>query len=179
MAGFRLPNILPEIPDQPIGITYLGTPIWSSLIFKETKIENPDVDPSESESIQELELVSVVMTVEKRKQVIVTKVTNRVGDVKEFISDGDYQVRVQGAIVSQGIATAPRQEAELLDAHLSLGQTLEVASSFLDIFGIESVVILDYSISEVPEYSNQYDFSINMVSDQPIELEVKREEANQ
>lgn len=178
MPAFNVPfQFAPNIPDFPIGITYLGTPIFSSLIFNEARVlDDPNTVVSESEIIPAIDLITVIMSVNKRKNVVTTSVQNRVGDVKEYISDGDYQIKVSGALVDPIGLSAPKNEAILLDRHLSLGQSLEVSGKFLETFGIETVVILDYSIEEVLATRNEYRFSINMVSDIPIELEIQREE---
>lgn len=174
MPLFR-PLIFREDGDIPIGFTYLGTEIFSSLVFKEVKIEDPDVDPSEFETLAEIDLITVILSVSERKNVVSTQVQGRRGEVKEYISGGDFTIRVRGSIVGEQRGVAPYDQAALLSAHLTLGQSLEVAGNFLDVFDITTVVIMDYDISEVLGSRNQFDFTINMVSDTPIELEVSRE----
>lgn len=176
MAGFGIPPIVPDIPDFPIGITYLGTPVYSSLIFNTAKIvDDPSTEIIEAQVIPLLNLETVLFKVSKRKNIVLTEVQNRVGTVKEYISDADYEISVSGAIVDPIGLSAPTNAAILLDRHLSLGQPLEVASSFLNTFEINTVVVLDYNINEIAGMRNQYDFNIKMISDTPIELEVKNE----
>lgn len=180
IPSFKNPLVIPNIPDIPIGITYLGTPIFSSLIFGAVKVlDNPDTPAAEAEIIPQIDLITVLLSINKRKNVVMTEVQGRVGTVKEYISDGDYQIRVSGALVEPTGISAPRNEAILLDRHLSLGQSLEVSGKFLDLFNINSVVILDYDIAEIIGMRGQFNFTINMISDTPIELEVQREETSQ
>jgi hypothetical protein len=161
MAGI-IPFIVGEDSDEVTATTYLGTPVFSSFVFSEVQ----------EEGLTELDLQTVLISVDKTKNVIETPVQNRAGSVKEYISDGDYRINLSGALVSKERTVAPVEDAELLDRFCSLGQALEVGSTFLQIFDVLSVVVLDYTISERRGTRNTYDFKINMVSDNPIELDL-------
>ena len=177
MAG-AIPFIVGEDRDEVLATTYLGTDVFSSLIFSETTIlDADDIPEDETDTLPDLDLQNVVMRVSKQKNIVETEVTNRVGTVKEYISDSDYSISVQGVLVSEERTVAPAETAKTLDTFLSLGQSLEVASTFLQIFDIFTIVVMDYTISERATARNTYDFRIEMKSDIPIELEVGQEQS--
>lgn len=171
-----IPFIIGDESDEVLATSYLGTPFFSTLIFDETKIlDDPDVKAEEAETIDRLELGTVLMTINKSKNIVKTEVQGRVGTVKEYISDGDYTIRVQGQLTTPSRSKAPVELATQLNRFLSLGQSLEVAGKFLEIFDIETIVIISYSIAEKEGTRNEYDFSINMESEEPIELTIGNE----
>lgn len=173
-----IPFIQQEPRDEVLARTYLETDVFSSLIFEETTDRSdPNVPEDEADRLPELELQTVIMRVSKSKNIIQTEVTNRPGTVKEYINDGDYTISVNGQITTEQRTVAPQETAFSLDSFLSLGQTLEVSSTFLLVFGITNVVVVDYSIAERQGARNTYDFTINMMSDEPIELEIGEDQS--
>ena len=166
MAQF-IPFIQDEPRDDDSERSFLDNPVFSSLIF----------DKIDEENLTELDLQTVILSVSKSKNIIQTEVTNRPGTVKEYINDGDYSISVRGQITSEQRTVAPQDTAFALDSFLSLGQSLEVSSTFLLTFQITTVVVLDYSISEREGTRNTYDFTIDMISDNPIELIIGEEQS--
>lgn len=182
-----IPFIQREPSDSVQGRTSgTNNEFYSSLVFLKTKILDEDEIPAGSSDTVEdtrntegnFELPTVLMSISKSKNIVRTEVQGRVGTVKEYISDGDYQIRVSGSLTTDNLTVAPREEYKLLDRFLSLGQSLEVAGSFLVDIDILTVVIIDYDISEVVGTRNQYDFRITMESDDPIELVIQEGEAS-
>jgi hypothetical protein len=166
-----IPPVVPEGRDLALETSYLGTDIFSTLIFKKTKIERQaDRDATLYEELPQIELESVILNVSKNKKVVVTEVQGRAGSVKEYISDGDYKITCRGVINTEQRSVAPVDKAEELGLMLSIGQSLEVAGGFLEIFNIHTVVVMDFGIDEMLGYRNQYSVKITMQSDTPIEL---------
>lgn len=153
-----------DIPeDQIISTSYLGTPIYSNLIFE----ANPDTPENEP-----FVMNSVVMAISKTKSIVQTAIQGRPGTVKEYINEGDFSIGVRGKIVSENQLVAPEAEVIALKNLLNLPSTLEVSSFFLQYFDIVTVVVQDYQIAEVPGSRNEFDFFLNMISDTPIELQL-------
>ena len=149
--------------DQIVATTYLGTPVYSNLIFE----ANPDTPENEA-----ITLNSVIMAVSKTKNIVQTAIQGRVGTVKEYISEGDYSIGVRGKIVGEDQLIAPEDQIVALKNVLNLASTLEVSSFFLQYFDIATVVVEDYQIAEVPGSRNEFDLFIQMISDTPIELQI-------
>lgn len=157
-----VPNIPDSEPrDQPIATSYLGTPILSNLVFM------ADADTPEN---QDLVINTVLFEVDIVKNVVMTPLTGRDGTVKEYINRDDYQILIQGMIVSEYAEVFPRDEVTALNNLFNLPKSLAIASEFLQIFPIHNIVILHAKIAQQMGYRNQVPFFITAVSDVPIEL---------
>lgn len=172
IANF-LPNIEPEPSDKEDSTSYLGTPIYSSLIFKAISGKDlnnlaPDVRDVVS---QPLELTEILLTINQSKNIKRTALNGRNGTVKEYISDGDYSITIEGKIVSEYANVFPKQEESELNAFFSVPQSLEIASNHLSIFGITNIVINDFSFHEMEGFRNQIAFRVLAWSDTEFKIE--------
>lgn len=191
MSGFRLPTIptaplltvahaaikrykiTPEDQDEPEFTSYLSTPVWSNLIFSPEGVDvgfPTTIDPDAGK--EQLRIDTVLFTVEMPKNIVKTAIQGRNGTVKEYISNGDYMVNIKGAIVSPFPLVFPREDVDLLIRYCQLNTQIPVISFFLDLFGITSVVIERYVISEKLGSRNEVPFEIDAVSDRPLEFQL-------
>jgi len=134
----------------------LGSPVFSDL---ELYIEDED----------RLYLQDVLFTVNMTKNIVTTAVNGKKGTVKEYVSDGDYSVHIQGLIVSDDYSY-PRSDVATLKKLLSHNESLKVLSPFLEIWGIYELAVSSYSIPQKVGFQNTQAFDITALSDQPIEL---------
>lgn len=117
----------------------------------------------------------VVIAVNHTKQIVKTTIQGRDGTVKEYISLDDYQINVRGVIVDKNPNRRDNERIELLKSFCDLNTQIKVASKWLTLFGITSVVISDYSISQQAG-TRQVAFSLNLLSDEDIELQLTEEQ---
>ena len=157
-------EITPDPSDNAIKTSYLGTPIYSNLIFD----AEPDTPENES-----LEFDTVLMEVSMSKNIVKTPIQGRNGTVKEYISDGDYLVAIRGEIVSEYPNVYPKDIVNALINLCQVKHQLAVSSFFLQLFSVSSIVIERYTISEKLGSRNSVPFSIEAYSDEPIELQLK------
>ena len=134
----------------------LGTPVFADL---ELYIEDGD----------RLYLQDILITINQSKNIVTTQINDRKGTVKEYISEGDYNVQIQGLIVSDDYSY-PRADVETLRELLTADVALKVISPFLEIWGIYELVVTDFNIPQQPGMQNTQAFSITALSDEPIEL---------
>lgn len=126
-----------------------------------------------------IELEECVISVNQEKNIVITTLQGTNGTIKEYISDGDYQISVKTAISSyeptqQQEATLeyPKDRIQEFTELLQKPQTLSVQSDFLNIFGITSVVVTGFSL-EQETHTNRQTFHIEMLSDLPYEIKLK------
>lgn len=137
--------------------SYLGTPVFADVAFpREGK---PDF-------VLETVLVDVAM----RKNIITTVVQGKPGTVKEYISDGDYDVRIRGILVSQGNSQYPADQVRDLHQVLQRSEAIPVVADYLRFFDIYNLVVTGYNFSQVEGYQNIQMFEITCISDMPEEL---------
>jgi len=112
---------------------------------------------------------SLLMTVSMAKNVITTPIQGKSGTFKEYVSDGDFEIQVNGMLINKD-NTYPELTVETLTNIFSIPDSLQVTSEFLGHFGIDEVVIVDFNFPQQEGFRNQQLFSCKMISDTPIEL---------
>lgn len=165
-----------EIADKK---SYLGTPVFSNLEIPAGRYETDKGDVIEFEGIR---LDTVLFDITLEKNIVRTPINGLNGTVKQFISDGDYQIGVQGIITGGSTQTesggfhsymslhVPEEEIRKINAILKVPQEIEVISEFLDFFDISTVVIQGGGIAQKEGSRDTLFFNCGMLSDTPIEL---------
>lgn len=158
--------------DEPEKTSLFGTPVYSNL-----QILPFSYDTLDGENIQisnGITIDTVIFNVTQTKNIVKTPIQGRNGTVKEYISDGDFQIEISGAIVSPG-RTYPQTEVneliEILKAPIAIPSD-SLISEYLNWFGIHSIVVENYDFPQTEGTRNQQEFRISAVSDIPVELEI-------
>ena len=173
----NLNNFLTKQQEEPAdakeSTSYLGTPIYTSLVFKAISGKDLNNIPPDVRQIvsQDLVLTEVLLTINESKNIKRTALNGRDGTVKEYISDGDYSITVNGKIVSEHPNLFPKEDVKSLRSFMTLKQSLEIGNAFLSLFGITNIVVNDYSFHELQGYRNQIEFRLLMWSDTDFKIE--------
>ena len=116
----------------------------------------------------ELSIPDAVVAMTRTKQIVTTQVVGMVGTVKEYISDGDFDINI--AVGIQGVEDGkvanvyPEEGLRELRKFLELDKPISVQSAFFDLFEINRLVIKSYSLTQGTE-SNYQELSISALSD--------------
>ena len=156
-----------QISKYPSYTSFLGSAVFSDL----------DISPNESK-LPRIQMPVVLFNVTQSKQIITTSVQGRNGTVKEYISDGDYQINIKGVLpgynniypdaTSQGSSNIMPDFLRVLQ----LNKSLSVNSWYLHQFGIKEMVVTSYNFPQVEgQYATQA-FEINAISDTPFEIAI-------
>jgi hypothetical protein len=162
VAARLFPAFAPQT-DKTLGKTYIGTPIYDQLIFP--RDGNEDVGLSEDYVLND-----VIFTVTRPKNIVRTQIQGRDGDVNELINLGDHQITINGLIVSEYSQIRPAEQLREFLSIMDFKGSVAVAVGFLEIFGIDTIVIDGHDIRQTPGFYNQFEFVINARSEDPIEL---------
>ncbi len=117
----------------------------------------------------------VTVNISLQKEVVKTALVGRAGTIKEYITDGDYQLSMSvgivatddnGAIIDQYPERAVAQLREMLERP----EALEVSSTFLDIFGITRMVVTGFTAKQMT-HSNRQVIEITALSDTEYVIE--------
>lgn len=138
-------------------MSLLGTPVWADLILKTSDADAVKID-------------TVLIEVSMRKNIISTVVQGRAGTIKEYVSDGDFDVKIAGALWRPKPGEYPQREVAALIDLLKKPIALKVVSPFLQFFGIYDLVVEEWSMPQKEGFSNLQFFEIAALSDAPIEL---------
>ena len=166
-TSYEFENVELTGDDQKHENSAFGLPVWSSLTFPAGSYETLDGEVIEFEG---LELLSVLMSVNQSKTIIKTAIQGRPGTVKEYISDGDYSISINGALFGESQDIYPEDQLiELLEV-LKAPVAIKVESEFLSYFDIDEIVIENYDCDQKKGSRNAQPFKITALSDTPIEL---------
>ena len=118
---------------------------------------------------------SAIMTVDKKKNIVKTKVVNRDSTRKEYISSGDYTVKLSGVFTTDNDSIYPVSDVDALIRACEAPIPLEIVSPYLFRFGITKLVVDSYSFpQERGSYASQK-FSINFTSHNSAYAEIDDE----
>ena len=115
-----------------------------------------------------LELQDAVVAMTRTKQITTTQVVGMQGTVKEYISNGDYDINI--VVGLQGTADGKLADVYPVDAlrelrkYLEVDKPLQVQSAFFDVFDINRIVIRSVSITQ-DTASNYQELEISALSD--------------
>ena len=177
--------------DENTPFSYLGTPILDPFTFNGGNFQRrnesgeivsvPFPDERGAKGVG-LTIPTAIIEVNQVKNIITTPIQGRDGTVKEYISKGDYMITVTGIISGQmdeqtgevrDIGNVyPTADVQKLISICEVPDSLDVTSDFLGMFLKEDskVVITDYNIPQQIGVRNFQTFTINMLSDTPINL---------
>lgn len=137
---------------------YLGKPVFCDMVLRKH---------SDGKGIQ---LLAVLADITQEKNIVTTVVQGRDGSVKEYISDGDFQVSIRGALIGQTNTAFPQAEVRALMNLLNAKEAINVVSDYFRLFSIYDIVVTGYKFAQKEGFQNIQLFEISAVSDTPIEL---------
>jgi Domain of unknown function (DUF6046) len=140
---------------------YLGKPVFCDMVLRKH---------SDGKGIQ---LLAVLADITQEKNIVTTVVQGRDGAVKEYISDGDFQISIRGALIGQSNTAFPQTEVRALMDILNAKEAINVVSDYFRLFSIYDIVVTSYKFAQKEGFQNVQLFEISAVSDVPIEL-IKR-----
>lgn len=156
---------------------FLGRQILTDVKLKVNnyQIERFNLNTNKFEKVTvagaEIVLDTVLVEISSSKNIVETAINGMHGTVKEFITNGDYQITFSGAIVSKGKGY-PGEEVKTLNTILKAPVAIEVESELLALFSIYNIVVKSDSFPSKEGYSNTQLFSFNALSDEPLELKL-------
>lgn len=143
-------------------LSMLGTPVFADMILQ-----------SDAKGSLKIQLLWVLLEVNMQKNIVKTAVQGRPGTVKQYISDGDYDVSIRGGLFSPFSNAYPKEDMQTLLALLKIGKEIFFVSEYLAQFNIYNLVVEDYKFSQREGVQNVQLFEIKTISDIPIQLQEK------
>ncbi len=126
----------------------------------------------------------VVMSVQQERNIVTTPLQGRDGTIKEFISNGDYNITIDAGVMAGNINDGinddedgffkpkhyyPESELKKLREILTQKTAIAVQSDFLEVFGIKTAVVKAFNLTQ-ETHSNRQSIQITMLSDLPYEI---------
>lgn len=122
-----------------------------------------------------LHIPDVAINVSLQKEIVKTALVGRKGTIKEYITQGDYQITMSVGVAAindrnELIDQYPEQAMSMLRKVLETDTALEVGSAFLDIFEISRIVVTNFSVKQMT-YANRQVVEITALSDSDYVIE--------
>jgi hypothetical protein len=165
-SNFQLPTQT-NIPDPQLYLSLLGTKVLVDLTFHGKTYTD---ELGNVVTFDDMVLETVLASVTVNKNIVKTQIQGRKGAVKEYIGLGDYDVSISGIIVG-GNGIYPRTEVQQLISIIQCNEAITVTSWYLQMFGINSLVIDNgASINQDEGQYSRQPFTIPCISDEDENL---------
>jgi len=184
-----------NLPDslEPVAVSMLGTAVYDNIVFPAGKwitLEGAEIE------YEEVRLDSVIMTVERSKNIIESHIAGKSGTVKEYFSTNDYTVTLSAIIAPElynpaeiaqiavskfpavkafgstfGVSPSkePYDALGRVKAIDDVEESVPIESKFLNnVFGIRNVVIRSMKASH--EAGDSFPISMVLVEDKTPDL---------
>ena len=163
---YVIPNDVQK--DEPIGISQLGTPIYSDLTFDACSYTDNN---GRRIDVDEVNVQTVLITLDQPINIVKTVIQGRDGTVKEYIGKDDMQVTINGIITGKN-GVYPLQKVNDLKAWLDAPISKGLTTWWLDNLGISNVVVSSFQFPQTEGGYSYQVFSISAISDTPVELKI-------
>lgn len=164
---YQLP--VSQEPDTPIATSYLGTPVFADLTLKGGQYV--DNITGEQVTFEDIRFEAVLISVDFSARIVKTEIQGRNGTIKEYIGEDDAKVGIQGVICGWN-GHYPALEVSKLNEWRKAPIAKAAVSSYLQNLGIQSLVVEDCSIPQIAGGYSYQTFSMNCISDIPVELKI-------
>ena len=176
LANQAVPHyfIPPEVNnDTPLYTSYMGTKYYTHVELSIPVNNNPNsLNPDPNTTTPSIIFRSALVTINQIRNIVKTDIQGRNGSIKEYISMGDYTIRIEGMIVSQDVNAPMRFPEEEVDAFKEIMEfTSDTNDNNLDIICplvnkfATRVVVEEYELKEIQGSINALEFSISLLSD--------------
>jgi len=111
-------------------------------------------------------LETLIINVERTKNIVKNSVLGIDGTIKEFINSGDYIINITGTIASDNKWLYPEEELMTFVDLCNVEDSINISNDYLNkIYNINNIVIESFSFAQSERFSNIVTYSINCLSD--------------
>lgn len=152
--------------ETPLYRSPLGTPVYSDLNITGDQY----TDDSGTYTFTDIKIPEAILSVERKKYVVVTEINGCARPVVEYIGNSSYMIRINLQLTSADFSY-PHDTVENLIRCLNSNRILKVNSWYLNQFGITDVLVMDYDMPQNEGGLFIQDVRISMISVSALELQ--------
>lgn len=154
-------NILPDINllgKAILGKNTLGRPYFMDCIIDGVNLPNEPL-----------------ITFTHKKKIVETVIvgTERRGTVKEFISAGDYNIKIEGICIEPNKKAYPQDQVESIIKLIEKNEALDFTNDLAAYFGVNRIVIKDAGFGNMKGKPYSQSYYLTCVSDEDFYGELK------
>lgn len=139
-----------------------GTPVFDVVTFEGLSYTD---FKGNTQTIPALTLDIALLEVTNTRNIVTTAVSGRNGTVKEYMSDGDYEINIKGNLINPLANLPPDELVRALHAFCKSQVSIAVTSSLLYYLDIDSIVITKFNFKMVQGSRNVIDYELQCLSD--------------
>ncbi|WP_291152236.1 DUF6046 domain-containing protein [Flavobacterium sp. UBA7680] len=124
-------------------------------------------------NLASLRIDAVTVNLNRSKIIKKEGIEGRDSTIKEHITNGDFNISIEGLIANEQGDEYPKEKLFLLKQFLNAPYALRVTHAILNRFGIYEIVIDSYSIPSISGTKNIQKFTANATSDETVELIIR------
>lgn len=145
-----------------------GLPIWDTI----TITALPYIDNKGNSILSSIMTFDIaLLEINENRNIVKTAIAGRNGTIKEYMSDGDFQINIKGCLDSGLQNVPPIKLLQDFNVIITYPNALNVNCNFLNYFNINNMVIEDAKIIQNEGARNLVNFELNCISDNPIEFD--------
>jgi len=114
---------------------------------------------------------AILVSVSFPRNIVKTEIQGRNGTVKEYIGEGDAMISFRGVITGKN-GHYPKDEVNALKMLIKAPVSIPVVSDYLNNLDIYNIVFDDRSLEQEEGGYSYQTFSLNAMSDYPVELHI-------
>lgn len=146
-----------------------GNPIWDTVtLITPNYTDDNGVNIGSSRLVLDIALIEI----SNDRNIVKTKIAGRNGTIKEYMSDGDFDINIKGSLVNDLANTPPIDLIKTFNFVASCPEAVTVESNLLSYFSVFYISIDKPRIKQREGTRNVFDFELNCVSDEPFDLDV-------
>ena len=156
-----------NIPDTPVAVSALGTPVFDNLIINAG--EYYDTNLGQTVKYNSLRLDSAILTISQQDNVVLTEIQGIDGEIIEYVSKKSFRINIKAGIFGTG-NIRPSADIATLALILQSNDFISVTSNFLKEWNITEIVRLDKHVPQIPGGYNYQLFEANFIQNTPVIL---------
>ena len=145
----------------------LGTPIYDIVTFASHSYVD---ELGQTINNAKFDLDIALIEVNKPRNIVRTVIAGRSGTIKEYMSDGDYEISISGTLTNTLAFSTPDAAIRAFDEITKTPQELKVESNFLNYFNVFNIVILNSKVKQREGARNIVEYELTCISDTPFEI---------
>lgn len=151
-----------------------GLPVFDEVLFEKLQYTSNE---GTNIIVNPFSMGTCLCEISQTRNIVTTPVAGKNGTIKEYISDGDFQINIKGVLASLFQNVPPKDSINQLMGFCKSPVEFNVTSNFLAYFGIYTIVVLDYKFSQMEGQRNVIQFELQCLSDMPYEIKATKQKS--